>query len=54
VLGLQILKKDGRITEPIGPSTRLDVEIREPVTKHTLTLLQIERWLHGAGSPTSR
>ena len=24
------------------------VEVREPVTKHTLTLMQLERWLHGA------
>lgn len=53
-LGLQILKKDGW-TEPIGASTRIQVEVREPVTKHVVTLMQIQRWLDGATqSPNER
>ena len=36
--------------EPVGEATVLDVEIREPCTKHSLTLRQVERWL---GGPTS-
>jgi hypothetical protein len=28
----------------------LDVEVREPSTKHSLTLQQVERWLDGATS----
>jgi hypothetical protein len=34
--------------EKIGPSTVLDVEVREPGTKHALSLQQVERWLAGA------
>jgi len=47
VVALQVLKSDSW-TDPIGPSTRLDIEVREPVTKHTVTLLQVERWLQGS------
>jgi hypothetical protein len=34
--------------EKIGPSTVLDVEVREPGTKHAISLQQVERWLAGA------
>lgn len=34
---------------------KLEVDVREPATKHTITLLQIERWLSGATiSPNER
>jgi hypothetical protein len=46
-LGLKILRADGWF-EPIGPSTRVDVEVREPVTKHQVTMMQLQRWLDGA------
>jgi len=46
-LGLRVLKDDGW-TEPIGGSTRIQVEVREPVTRHVVTLMQIQRWLDGA------
>jgi hypothetical protein len=36
------------LAEPIGGAARLDAEVREPVTKHTLTLMQRERWLQWA------
>jgi hypothetical protein len=49
VLGLQILKTSD-FTEPIGGAARIDIEVREPVTRHTLTRLQLERWLQGAVS----
>jgi hypothetical protein len=53
-LGLQILRKDGW-SDPIGGSTRINVEVREPATKHAVTLMQIERWLEGATqSPNER
>jgi hypothetical protein len=26
----------------------LEVEVRAPVTKHTITLIQVERWLEGS------
>jgi hypothetical protein len=34
--------------ERVGPSTVLDVEVREPATKHAISLQQVERWLDGA------
>lgn len=54
VLGLAILRKDGWTPAAAG-GTRIAVEIREPVTKHELTVMQIERWLNGATtSPNER
>lgn len=54
-LAIQILRRDGWVTDAIGAGTRLEVEVREPATKHTVTLLQIERWLDGATpSPNER
>ncbi len=53
-MGLAVLKKDGW-TPAIGSAARIEVEIREPVTKHTITLVQIQRWLQGATiSPNER
>jgi hypothetical protein len=34
--------------ERVGPSTVLDIEVREPGTKHAISLQQVERWLAGA------
>ncbi len=34
--------------EKIGPATVLDLEIREPSTKHAISLQQVNRWLTGA------
>jgi hypothetical protein len=31
--------------EQVAPSTVLDVEIREPATKHSVSLRQLEMWL---------
>ncbi len=39
--------------ERVGEATVLDVEIREPCTKHSLTLKHVERWLSGATSNPS-
>jgi hypothetical protein len=47
VLGVRRLNGDSWI-ERIGPATVLDVEVREPSTKHAISLQQIERWLAGA------
>src|SRR5687768_11148082 len=55
VLGLNLLKQDGFIEDPIGGSTRLEVEVRHPGTKHTVSLIQLQRWLQGACvSPADR
>ena len=34
--------------ERVGPATVLDVEVRQPATRHAVTLQQVERWLAGA------
>ena len=46
-MALGVLKKDGW-TDPIGPGTRLEVQVQEPTVKHTVTLMQVERWVNGA------
>jgi hypothetical protein len=46
VLGVRLLRKDPWI-ERVGEATVLDVEIREPSTRHSLTLTQVERWIAG-------
>lgn len=37
--------------EAVANGTSLEVEVREPGTKHSLTLRQVERWLAAPGSP---
>jgi hypothetical protein len=46
ILGVRRFRKDPWL-EPIGDATVIDVEVREPATKHALSLNQIERWLSG-------
>jgi hypothetical protein len=31
----------------IGPGTKLEVQVREPATMHTVTVQQIQRWCDG-------
>lgn len=33
--------------DEVGPGTRLDVEVRGPAVRHSVTVLQIQNWLHG-------
>lgn len=47
ILGMRVFKGDPWI-DHVGPSTVFDVEIHEPVTKHAISVQQIERWLGGA------
>jgi hypothetical protein len=49
VLAVTRFRKDPWI-EQVGPGTVLDVEVREPATRHALSLQQVERWLDGATS----
>ena len=37
--------------EVIAAGTRLEIEVREVSTKHSLTLQQVERWLASPGTP---
>jgi hypothetical protein len=53
-LALATLKGDGW-TDPIGPATCLEVEVRNPAVRHAVTVLQIQRWIQGAtSSPNER
>lgn len=53
-MALAIFKKEGW-TDPVGSAARLEVDVREPPVKHTVTVLQIQRWLQGATpSPNER
>ena len=47
VLGVRRLNQN-IWSENVGPATVLDVEVREPGSKHALSLQQVERWLAGA------
>ena len=47
VLSVQRFRNDPWI-EPVGNATVLDVDVREPSTKHAISLQQVERWLAGA------
>jgi len=50
-LGLARLKKDGWI-EGLGPGSRLEIQVREPSTTHSLTVAQLNRWIDsGTKSP---
>jgi hypothetical protein len=49
--GLARLKKDGWI-EGLGPGSRLEIQVREPATVHSLTVQQLHRWIEsGTKSP---
>lgn len=47
VTAIKLFREDPWL-EKIGPATVLDVEVREPATKHSISLQQVERWLAGA------
>jgi hypothetical protein len=46
-MALAAFRKDGW-TEPPGPATRLEIEVKPPVVRHTVTVQQLQRWLDGA------
>ena len=48
-LGLARLKADGWV-EGLGPGTRLEIEVREPATHHSLTVSQLQKWINGTTS----
>jgi len=53
-MALSIFKKNGW-TDPVGSAARLEVEVREPTVTHTVSVMQIQRWLQGATtSPNER
>jgi hypothetical protein len=47
VLGIRRLNDDAW-ADKIGRATVLDIEVRNPSTRHSISLQQVERWLAGA------
>jgi hypothetical protein len=55
VLAVSAFRKAGWVEEPPGVASRLEIEVREPAMKHTVTLAQLQRWANGATrSPAER
>src|SRR4051795_1657394 len=46
IVGLGLLKADGWV-DPLAPGTRLEIQVRHPATKHSVTLAQLRRWVEG-------
>lgn len=44
ILAVRAFRKAEWISN-VGPAMPLEVEVRAPATKHTMTLIQVERWL---------
>ena len=55
VLAVSAFRKAGWVEETPGVGSRLEIEVREPAVKHTVTLAQLRRWVDGATrSPVER
>src|SRR6185295_122506 len=53
-LALTTFRTDGW-TDAVGPGTTFDVEVRNPAVRHTVSVLQMQRWIQGAAaSPNER
>jgi hypothetical protein len=48
-LGLARLKADGWI-EGLGPGTQLEIEVRSPSSRHTLSVNQLHRWINSTNA----
>ena len=44
VLGVTAFRNAGWVEEAPGVASRLEIEVRDPSVKHTVTLLQLQRW----------
>jgi hypothetical protein len=43
IRGVHLLKKDGWV-DKLGPGTELEVLVREPPTRHAVTMAQLRKW----------
>jgi hypothetical protein len=51
IRGLALLRRDGWV-DNVGTATELEVEVREPATRHTVSVQQLRRWCDSiAASP---
>jgi hypothetical protein len=49
VLGVKTLRS-GQWNDPPGETTVIEVEVRNPGVKHTVSLVHVSRWLNGASN----
>ena len=49
-MAVSALRRAGWVEDVLGPATRLEIEVREPAVKHTVTLAQLQRWASGAAT----
>lgn len=49
ILAVKILKADPWI-DVVGTATLLDIEVREPTTRHAVSMHQVDRWLDGGAT----
>jgi hypothetical protein len=55
VVALSALRKAGWVEEHPGPAARLEIEVKEPSTIHTISVAPLQRWVSGsAKSPEER
>ena len=53
--GLAAFRQNGWLEAQPGPATRLDIEVHGPVTRHTVSVQQIQRWAQStAVTPADR
>ena len=51
IRGLALLRRDGWV-DNVGSGTELEVQVREPATRHTVSIQQLRRWCDSvAASP---
>jgi hypothetical protein len=46
IVGFNLLKRDGWV-DPIAPGTRLEIQVRQPATTHSVSLAQLRHWVEG-------
>jgi hypothetical protein len=46
-LGLARLKADGWV-EGLGPGSKLQIDVREPGTSHSVSVQQVQRWINSS------
>ena len=55
VLAVSAFRKAGWVEAPLRVASRLEIEVREPVVKHTVTVAQLQRWPnHAMTSPAGK
>jgi hypothetical protein len=48
-MGLARLKRDGWI-EGLGPATKLEIQVREPGSRHVLSVSQLQKWVNSVNA----